>query len=96
MPEIVLTADRTLIARYRVLLDGILGTVGTSFIPRFVYETFISPKAEVAKNGQVAAPPYGLRKIEAALLENGQQPDGSILLPEELVPYMNGLEKISL
>ena len=29
-----------------------------------------------------------------ALLENYQQEDGSIIVPDKLVPYMNGLEKI--
>lgn len=32
----------------------------------------------------------------AALLENFQQPDGSVLIPEALQPYMNGIERISL
>ena len=31
----------------------------------------------------------------AALLENYQQPDGSVLIPEALQPYMNGMERIS-
>ena len=31
----------------------------------------------------------------AAILENYQQADGSILIPEALKPYMNGLERIS-
>jgi seryl-tRNA synthetase len=31
-----------------------------------------------------------------AILENYQQPDGSILIPEILQPFMNGLEKISI
>jgi seryl-tRNA synthetase len=31
----------------------------------------------------------------AALLENYQQPDGSVLIPEALQPYMNGIERIS-
>jgi len=30
----------------------------------------------------------------AAILENYQQPDGSVLIPKVLVPYMGGLEKI--
>jgi seryl-tRNA synthetase len=30
-----------------------------------------------------------------AILENGQQADGSILLPKALVPYMDGLERIT-
>lgn len=31
----------------------------------------------------------------AALLENYQQPDGSVLIPEALQSYMNGIERIS-
>ena len=31
----------------------------------------------------------------AAILENNQQEDGSVIIPEVLVPYMNGLTKIS-
>ena len=31
-----------------------------------------------------------------AILENGQQADGSILLPKALVPYMGGLDRITL
>ncbi|NLY67179.1 MAG: serine--tRNA ligase, partial [Tissierellia bacterium] len=31
----------------------------------------------------------------AAILENYQQEDGSILIPEALRPYMRGLEKIT-
>ncbi len=30
----------------------------------------------------------------AALLENYQEPDGSVVIPENLVPYMGGLERI--
>ncbi|OFW59372.1 MAG: serine--tRNA ligase [Candidatus Solincola sediminis] len=31
----------------------------------------------------------------AAILENYQEPDGSVIIPEKLQPYMNGLEKIT-
>ena len=31
-----------------------------------------------------------------AILENYQQKDGSVIVPEVLRPYMNNLEKISL
>ena len=30
-----------------------------------------------------------------AILENGQQEDGSVILPKALVPYMGGVERIS-
>ena len=32
----------------------------------------------------------------AAILENFQQADGSVIIPERLRPYMGGLEKITL
>jgi seryl-tRNA synthetase len=31
----------------------------------------------------------------AAVLENYQQEDGSVVIPEKLVPYMGGIERIS-
>ena len=31
----------------------------------------------------------------AAILENNQQPDGSVVIPKVLVPYMGGVEKIT-
>ncbi|MCL1857331.1 MAG: serine--tRNA ligase, partial [Kiritimatiellaeota bacterium] len=31
-----------------------------------------------------------LPRLVVAILENGQQADGSIVLPEAIVPYMNG------
>ena len=31
----------------------------------------------------------------AAILENYQQEDGSVLIPEKLIPYMGGLERIT-
>jgi seryl-tRNA synthetase len=36
-----------------------------------------------------------LPRTMIAVLENGQQPDGSVVLPEALVPYMGGVERIT-
>src|SRR6185503_16496620 len=36
-----------------------------------------------------------LPRLMIALLENNQQPDGSVVIPEVLRPYMGGLAKIS-
>jgi seryl-tRNA synthetase len=35
-----------------------------------------------------------LARLVVAILENGQQADGSVLLPEALVPYMDGVRKL--
>lgn len=43
-----------------------------------------------ALNGSALALP----RVFVAILENYQQPDGSVLVPEKLRPWMNGLERI--
>ncbi len=37
-----------------------------------------------------------LARLMVAILENGQQPDGSVLLPDALVPYMGGLSRLGV
>lgn len=36
-----------------------------------------------------------LPRLIVAILENGQQADGSVLLPEPIVPYMGGIDRIT-
>ena len=36
-----------------------------------------------------------LARLVVAIMENGQQPDGSIVLPEAIRPYMGGIERIA-
>ena len=36
-----------------------------------------------------------LPRLVVAILENGQEPDGSVVLPKALVPYMGGIEKLT-
>jgi len=35
-----------------------------------------------------------LPRLVVALLENGQQADGSVVLPKAIVPYMGGMERL--
>jgi seryl-tRNA synthetase len=35
-----------------------------------------------------------LPRIVVAIIENGQQADGSVVLPEALVPYMGGIKRL--
>ncbi len=35
-----------------------------------------------------------LPRLMVAILENGQQPDGSVVLPEAIIPYMGGIDRI--
>jgi len=36
-----------------------------------------------------------LPRLVVALLENGQQADGSVVLPDVLRPYMGGLDRLT-
>ncbi len=67
---IVLTADRTLMADYPCLLDGMMATIQTTAVPGFVMRRCLSPKMPLA-GGLAARAPLGIRRIEAALAAAG-------------------------
>ena len=68
------------------------------------YETFQARRAKIrfrAARGEKALPIHTLNgsalavgRTLVAILENYQQPDGSVVIPEPLRPYMNGKERI--
>ena len=69
---IVLTADRTLMARYDVLLDGMMAASQTTSMPAPVVKTVLLPRAR-HERGVAPFAPLGLRRIEAALAAAGLQ-----------------------
>lgn len=71
---VVLTADRTLTANYRVLFDGMLVANQTTTTPRPIVRTLMMPRPH-ADGARAHVAPLGLRRIEAALLRNGFGPD---------------------
>jgi radical SAM superfamily enzyme YgiQ (UPF0313 family) len=80
---IILTADRTLFAGYRVLFEGMVSASQTSRTPALLMKTLLAPAAR----RRVRAPqaPIGLRRIESALVRGGvQQADVAIMDPASL------------
>jgi radical SAM superfamily enzyme YgiQ (UPF0313 family) len=70
---VVLTADRTLMADYRVLLDGMLAASQTTSTPWLLMDKLMLPRA-AHPGGRASVAPLGLRRIEAILLADGLDP----------------------
>jgi radical SAM superfamily enzyme YgiQ (UPF0313 family) len=81
---IVLTADRTLIANYDLLFDGMLAASQTTLIPYTLMRKLLMPPA-ASQDGRASVAPLGLRRIEAALLRDGFSPEEvAVVTPEEI------------
>lgn len=68
------------------------------------FEDFQARRAGIRYRDENGKPEYvhtlngsgvALARLVVALIENGQQADGSVLIPEALRPYMGGMEKIA-
>ena len=79
---IVLTADRTLTADYRLLFDGMLAASQTTSAPPAMFGRLLMPHATPA-GPRAAVAPLGLRRIEAALLAGGFTPDEVAVVSED-------------
>jgi len=67
------------------------------------FEDFQARRARIRYRGADGKPQFvhtlngsgvALPRLMVAILENGQQADGSVVLPDAIVPYMGGLDRI--
>ena len=86
---VVLTADRTLTAAYRLLFDGMLAASQTTTAPPALFGRLLMPRG--GRTGMRATvAPLGLRRIEATLLADGFTADEVAVVAEDQLPQAIG------
>ena len=78
VPEIGITG-------FTELPPSLTGIAFTNSLPEECYTT-----NQILLNGSGVA----LARLVVAILENGQEADGSVTLPEAIVPYMGGVRRL--
>ncbi len=93
---VLLVSDRTLSARYNVLLEGVFAAMQTSAVPAWFMRRVLSPAARTDEVGRAVTAPMGLRRIEAALLGDGflGRDDVVVTTPERLGELIGPWTKI--
>ncbi len=100
--DVVLTTDRSMMSNYHgkeflgFLSTGpIFVTLGPfSFLSEKFHEWLAEPKVKTDKLGRPVQAPYGMRKVEAALIDAGIR--AAIIDPDHVDKYLNRAKVLML